>query len=384
MTGTSCDGIDLVCSEFGSIDPARTRTLWDRALPYDGSLRERVLEIQAGGPVPLQFLMDLDRDLGIWYGRSIVKCLARVKTNQQPHAIANHGQTVAHFPPKAGLGAVGTTLQLGAPAQVAKVTGLTVIHNFRAGDLAAGGQGAPLVPLYHQQLIGPKRRRLGVAVHNVGGISNFSYFGPDGKVLGFDTGPGNFWMDLAAARFSDGTLRMDRDGKIASRGSADPEGVRRVLRLPYFSVHPPKSTGRDAFPFRLLLSATRARDADLVATALEVTVESIARAYERWVIGEGHPLKEIHLCGGGAKNKFFAKRLAERLECHGISIFSVEKTFGIDPSLVEAQAFAYFGFRTLHGQTLSGVWTGARGFGPPAAITPGANWLALLKRIGPL
>ena len=226
------------------------KTLWTASLSYPARLRRRVLEAQRYGHTPLELeALALNRDLGDWYGEALARLIRRKPARARPHAIANHGQTVVHRPES------GVTLQLGDPARVAARTGLTTISHFRHGDLAVGGEGAPLAPLFHKLLAGrlSDSRQRGIAVHNIGGISNLTYLGPRGKVLAFDTGPGNIWIDAVAARATRGRARMDRDGTPRGLGEIDLRAVAAVLRHPYFSkpipeIHGPRRlSGRAAF-----------------------------------------------------------------------------------------------------------------------------------------
>jgi anhydro-N-acetylmuramic acid kinase len=398
MTGTSCDGLDASCVEFehvslkqgtatASSDNA-SQVLWQTSIAYPKALRKRVLALQRpSARIRLADWLDLDRDLGAWYGAALAKLIAT--RDPKPDAIANHGQTVGHFPAPRGK---GTTCQLGDPARIAAKTGLTVISDFRSGDLAAGGQGAPLVPLYHRRLArlidqapsDPSRSKLatgeGLSIHNIGGISNLTYVGPKERLLAFDTGPGNIWIDAAVERATRGKQRLDRGGRMALRGTPDWDAVKKILNRSYFGKKPPKSTGRDDFPFELLLHATRVQGPDLVATATWVTAESIARAYERQVLDAGLPLRAVFVCGGGARNETLLEALRVRLPHTSVETLAEA---GIDPQFVEAQAFAYFGLLALQGLPLGGEWTGAQGFGSPARITPGENWRNLLTVVGP-
>ena len=366
MTGTSCDGLDMACLEFSGNS---WKPLWARSAKYPATLQKRVLDCQLpGARLSLREFGELHRDIGIWIAHSAARILQ--KASVQPDAIANHGQTVAHFPAARKM---GFTFQLGDPARIAAATGLTVISNFRDGDVAAGGEGAPLAPRFHQLLAG-KISNEPIAIHNLGGISNLTYL--DGKTtLAFDTGPGNAWIDAAAELATNGKQRFDRDGKLAAKGAPDERAVERILATKYFARKPPKSTGRDDFPFSLLREATSQRNEDVVATATRITVESIARGYEKFVPRD---LRAIYFCGGGANNKFLLARVAERLP--GIKIATLEDA-GFDSRYLEAQAFAYFGDLALRGQALGGSWTGVRDWAPPAHITPGRNWAKIVRML---
>lgn len=376
MTGTSCDGLDASCIE---IAPSGWQPLWSETASYPPSLRKQVLKFQEQNTqAPIRDWLALHADLGNWYGKTLNHLIKRHRKDR-PDAIANHGQTLAHFP---FMGQKSSTLQLGNSARIACATGLTVISNFRDGDLAAGGQGAPLVPLFHRLLSHHlSEENEGIAIHNIGGISNLTYIRPgpshDKPILAFDTGPGNIWIDAAAEIISHGKLKFDRNGKLAQKGSIHIPTVRTILKHPYFKKKTPKSTGRDDFPISYFLSRVPFRDESLVSTATAITVESIGRAYEDTILKKGLALSKIFICGGGAKNPVMIDWLRDRLE--GIEILDLAQC-GLNPQLIEAQAFAYFGFLSLLGQPLGGSWTGARGFGPGGQITPGKNWPEVLLR----
>lgn len=375
MTGTSCDGLDACCV---TIDEGGWQLLWSRSEPYPAALRKRVIDLQKpGSRHGLRDVLELDRDLGNWYGQSFARMIRAAPAGERPQVIANHGQTVAHFPaPKAQ----GTTLQLGDPTRVATATGLTVVSKLRDGDMAAGGEGAPLLPMFHR-IIAEQLESDGVAIHNIGGISNLTYIpaGTRGEPIAFDTGPGNVWIDAAAELATGGKSRMDRGGKLARAGQVDVAAVQKLMRHPFFKKPAPKSTGRDDFPFELLRAATRARGADLVATATAFTVESIAVSYEREILDRGRELTAILVCGGGAKNPVLIDLLASRLPEVLVSPLGV---YGFDEQLVESQAFAFFGMLALMGKPVGGSWTGVKAFGPPAHIVPGENWAEVLEALG--
>jgi anhydro-N-acetylmuramic acid kinase len=374
MTGTSCDGLDAACVRF---DSEGWQPLWERSYEYPKKLRQRVLSLQKSGTkVTLKDLLELNRDLGEWYGSVLSAMVKSSDAKLRPDVIANHGQTVGHFPETK---CKGTTLQISDPTQIAYQTGLTVVSNFRDGDMAAGGQGAPLVPLFHQFLapmLGAEKG--GVAIHNIGGISNTTYIGPKNLVLAFDTGPGNIWIDAAAEKASKGKLAMDRDGLLAASGSVDEKALVALLKHPFFKKAPPKSTGRDDFTIEWFLKHFKFAGADLVATATALTVESIARAYEDFILKKRLPLKNVYICGGGAKNPMLLLWLNDRLPQVN---FSTLEDAGLESQYIEAQAFALYGYLSLRGQPLGGSWTGAQGFAPPGHIIPGENWDAVLKAI---
>ncbi|MGE0614292.1 MAG: anhydro-N-acetylmuramic acid kinase [Bacteriovoracia bacterium] len=377
MTGTSCDGLDLCCVE---IDPRATtgrldwKVLWTHAENYPSALRKRVLAIQdPRSKLALKQMLEIDRDLGEWYGLSIARAVAKNSTRGAPDYVACHGQTVAHFP---GPRRMGMTAQFGDPTRIAFHTGLTVISHFRHGDMAAGGQGAPLVPIFHRMLLARAGFSEGAAVHNLGGISNLTYAQPGGALLGFDTGPANLWLDAAAAKATGGKKKFDMDGKLAATGKVDESAIAKLRRGAYLKKPPPKSTGRDDFPFAMFARTTRARGADLVATATAFTARSIADAYRRWILDKGMPLRKIYFCGGGAKNPTLLAMIQAALP-----EVSIETTasLGTDPQFVEAEAFALLGYLSIAGHPVGGEWTGSEGFAPPGQLTPGRNWSQLIS-----
>lgn len=386
MTGTSCDGLDAACVEF---EKDTWRCLWQATRPYPDALRKKVLEFQKPGQAHSSMAwMSLHRDLGIWYGRTLKSILSRQA--KKPHLIANHGQTLAHFPSpskKATGQGLGMSLQMGDPTQIAQITGLSVISNFRDGDLSAGGQGAPLAPGFHKLWVealrskNPVLRREGISIHNLGGISNLTYLPPQNRIselFAFDTGPANCWIDAAVEEVTDGKLKFDPAGEIALHNRPNLAAVKKILLNPYFLKVPPKSTGRDDFPYALFRKATPFKGPSLVATATAITVESIAQAYEKWIIKKGLPLHKIYLTGGGAKNLAISEGLQQRLP--KLQILDISK-LGISSEATEALAFAFLGYQTLLGNPLGGSWTGVRTFGSPGHIIPGRNWSEVLKKL---
>lgn len=370
MTGTSCDGLDFVTMAFTDRD---SKTLSYVSKPYPPALRQRVLSFQKpGSRHSAQEWLNLDRDLGIWYAKTF-KVLLK---NQNIDAISNHGQTLAHFPDEKPL---GTTLQLGDSFIVAEHTGITTIGNHRKGDLAGGGQGAPLAPIFHEKIIRDHfKKNASVSIHNLGGISNFSYFKNGVCLFAFDTGPGNCMIDAAVEAHSKGKLRFDTDGKLASMGQIDLAAVSKILRHPFIKKPLPKSTGRDEFHLELLRSLTHSKGKDLIATATEMTVQTITLAYEKFIFERKLPLNAIVFTGGGAKNKFLIHQLKKRLRRTRVL---TSEELGINSQAIEAQAFAYMGYLTLKGLALGGIWTGAHSHSPPACIVPGRNWNSLLGKL---
>ncbi|MGA7873791.1 MAG: anhydro-N-acetylmuramic acid kinase, partial [Candidatus Binatus sp.] len=248
-----------------------------------------------------------------------------------------------------------STMQLGEPAVVAAATGVPVVADFRAMDLALGGEGAPLAPLAQLWLFADSMH--GRVVQNIGGIGNATYIPPrarlgDADLIAFDTGPGNMMLDALASRISGGRLRMDRDGRIAARGQVNQPLLARLMRNPYFGRRPPKSTGREEFGTHLLdrivADARRMKivDYDLVATVTALTARSIADACRRFILPRG-PVDQLIVTGGGAKNSTLMRMLAAELP--EVEVITAAE-LGVDGDALEAVAFAILGYQMLRGR----------------------------------
>lgn len=375
MTGTSCDGLDAVAVGFEGSE-FKVLQRWSRSYPE--ALRARAFNFQKpGSRHETREWLQLHRDLGDWYARTAAAIARSAKTRID--VVANHGQTLAHFP---GTG----TLQMGDPALIAEKTGLTVVSQFRTGDMAAGGQGAPLVPRFHALLANASGHTGGIAIHNLGGISNLTYIGSEEEPLAWDTGPGNLWIDLAVSHASGGKLKMDLGGRLALLGTPHAPAVKKLLAHPYFGRRAPKSTGRDEFTERALVRAIgKLPLADAAATATLATARSIVNDYCRQILDRGRPLEAIFVCGGGSRNKTLLDCIrVEFLRRGWLVPVRQSSEMGVEPQDMEAAAFAFLGKEALLGRTLGGSWTGARRFGPPAQITPGRNWREVVEKIGSL
>jgi anhydro-N-acetylmuramic acid kinase len=351
MSGTSADGSDAALVEIaGSGLETRARLLAHVTTPYPRSLRERIFAL---GEADSAELCDLDVLLGEAFGEAVrAVCTAAHRPVADVDLIGSHGQTAAHRPRSAGL--LGATLQIGEPAVIAERTGKPVICDFRVRDVAAGGEGAPLVPLVDHLLFrAPGIKR---AIQNIGGIANVSLVGETlDEVIAFDTGPGNMTLDAVARAASRGLEGYDVEGRRAARGRIDAALLADLHRHPYLAVPPPKSTGREifgrAFVYPLLDRwATREPSTaggapldDLLATLTRFTAETIARAYR-----EHLPVfpDEVYLCGGGAQNPTLRAHLAEL--CAPAPVRDTA-ALGIDPQAKEAVAFAVLANETLFG-----------------------------------
>jgi anhydro-N-acetylmuramic acid kinase len=329
MSGTSLDGVDAVLAEGRG---TRLQYRGSIHLPYPARLRADLLAMHAAGPDELRRAALLGNGLSGLYAAAVRRLLARTRVSARAvSAIGCHGQTVRHQPRS------GYTVQLVNGARLAELTGITVICDFRSRDIAAGGEGAPLVPAFHAAMFHNARR--GSAVVNVGGIANLTRLPARGAVTGFDCGPGNCLLDAWIRRKRG--KPYDAGGSWAASGRILPRLLRKLLAHPYFLRQPPKSTGRDEFDLRWLKRALRGseRPADVQTTLLELTACTIADA----VMSHGGA-REIFVCGGGARNRALLARLAALLPGRRIATTAA---LGIDPGHVEALAFAWLARQAL-------------------------------------
>ncbi len=354
MSGTSLDGVDAVLVEFSESHPRTLATFW---LPYSNAIREQALQLQAPQFDEIRTAALLGNELARCYADAVreVLVIAGLEASLVT-AIGCHGQTIRHQP------AAGYTVQLNNPALLAELTRISVVADFRSRDIAAGGQGAPLVPAFHAAVFGdPQQHRV---ILNLGGIANLTDLNPRQPVRGFDCGPGNLLMDAWIERHQG--LRYDEDGRWASQGLVIPELLRSLLADDYFASLPPKSCGRDEFNIAWLqrkLSGGE-RPEDVQATLLELTALSASAAINTWC---GHP-DAVFVCGGGARNQ----ALMERLQLHlPSSRVASTDSLGQPADWVEAVAFAWLTWRTLRGEAgnLAEV-TGANGPRVLGAIYP--------------
>lgn len=346
MSGTSTDGIDGVLADLSV--PGEIRILATVSLPMPPALREELLALNIPGHNELDRAMRAAQALAQDYSRAVTAlCRDAALMPVQIRAIGAHGQTVRHAPQS------GYSIQLNAPAVLAEQTGIDVVADFRARDIAAGGQGAPLVPAFHAAWFGCALPRV---ILNLGGIANITVLGR--HILGFDTGPANMLMDLWVQRHTGQTY--DRDGRWAAQGQCQPALLERMLADPWFDRPPPKSTGRDQFNdawlqgmLRATPGATNMDAVDVMATLLALTVRSIAHA----VRAHAPQAQEVLACGGGALNGQLMRELAQALSCP----LATTSRDGMPTQMVEALAFAWLAHAHVHGvaATLPAV-TGAR------------------------
>lgn len=347
ISGTSADGIDVALVDFDH----GARLLHAATYPYAPELRAEALMLAQGeGTFELDQFGRLDVRIGEAFASAAMNLLRSADTRTTSvRALGSHGQTVRHRPG----GPHPFTLQLGDASVIAERTGLVTVADFRRADVAAGGQGAPLLPALHAALLAqPGEAR---AVLNLGGIANFTLLGVDGGVRGFDTGPANALLDAWCQRHTGAAC--DTDGALAASGHVDQTLLAALLREPYFALPAPKSTGREYFHLRWLdarLAGRALSVADVQATLLALTAHSIAAALQ----AHAPDTRTVYACGGGVHNPVLMRALQQALPCTLLSTAAV----GVDPDFIEAMAFAWLARERLHGRAgnLPGV-TGAHG-----------------------
>ncbi len=344
MSGTSCDGLSIAYASFNknSFNLLRYQTIsFPKHLPH---------KIVNASKLTLPEISRLNVELGEFYGKSVKKFIKTNKINPKKiQVIGSHGQTIYHGPNDAPR----NTFQIGEPSMIAELTGIPVVADFRMRDIAAGGEGAPLMPYFDEYFFGNGHIR---ALQNIGGIGNVSLVGSKSKHVAFDTGPGNCLIDWAIQKITKGSQQFDRNGQIASRGKIDIEATEKMLRHPYFKKTPPKSTGRELFnesfiPYSLLQS----KPENLAATLTYFTALTIAESYKKFLPKN---LKEVIVSGGGALNSTLMRHLKKLLNPVVVKTLS---DYGVHVQAKEPIAFAFFALQAIQGKiNHSPAGTGAR------------------------
>jgi anhydro-N-acetylmuramic acid kinase len=378
ISGTSMDGIDAALVRIsGPAAQPRVRLMAFETLAYSVTVRQRILRVAAGGAASAGEISQLNFLLGELFAEAALRVCrkARVPPSRLA-AIGSHGQTIFHQGTSTSEGGrkIASTLQIAEPSVIAERTGAPVVADFRTADMAAGGQGAPLVPMVDYLLLRDVRR--GTVALNIGGIANITVIPaaaqPD-QVFGFDTGPGNMTIDGLVRHFTKGQKAYDAGGRWAAKGQVIKALLDEMLRIPFFAQRPPKSAGREQFgqyflekfflpgefrndDARLPMRQTDnqqsaignqrgARPEDLIRTATELTARSIVDALERFVLGS-FAIHRLIISGGGAHNRLLVGRLTDLLP--KLRVHKSDE-FGLDVDAKEAIAFALLADRTLHG-----------------------------------
>jgi len=392
MSGTSADGIDAAVVEINGAPPTLTvKQLSFSFLPYDADQRARIFPLFDPEISRVDRICQMNFAIGHWFADAAL--LAMREAGLEPgdiDLIASHGQTIYHSVEAES--PVKSTLQIGEAAVIARRTGVTTVADFRVADVAAGGQGAPLVSHLDWLLLRhPGKVR---AVQNIGGIGNVTYLPPGDDpagALAFDTGPGNMLMDYATARATGGAQAFDRNGRLAAAGQVDYEFVAELMAHPYFALPLPKTTGREQFGVQFgaeIWDQAVARGMsgpDIVATLTAFTVASIADAYRRFLPAMPD---EVIVGGGGASNATLMAMLAAQLSPSKVmTLDEVGRDLGgavvgIDSDSREAISFAVMAYETLHGRP--GNLPSCTGANSPAVlgkVTPGLNYRNLMQEV---
>ena len=395
MSGTSVDGIDVAIADIQG-DPTQTTLTIDQlafmTVPWEPTKRQRIFALFEQAVAAAEFCR-ANFMLAEAFAQAVQQVLHEAKIAPTTiDLIGSHGQTIWH---DVAQGQVSSTLQLGDPSVIAVRTGVTTVGNFRVADVAAQGQGAPLVSTFDWYLLRPKNALNGVAdgwraVQNIGGIGNVTFLPPLGTAhapLAFDTGPGNALIDWAAQQATHGQWAYDQDGQLAQQGQVANSLLEQWLALPYFQQLPPKTTGRELFSHQLIAqwwaeaTAAGLTATDFVATLTELTAASIATAYQRFAPG---PVAQVVVGGGGARNPHLLHRLAFHLTRQAAQAVELctHTVFGIDDKAKEALAFALLAYLAIHGWPGNvPACTGATSHQILGQIAPGNNYARLLQQM---
>jgi anhydro-N-acetylmuramic acid kinase len=378
MSGTSADGVGAAIVDIGRDRRggiARVTLLAHGTFAYAPALRRAVLDLFRPATGRVDDICHLNFALGEAFAAAVIGLAKRAGVPLGSiDLVGSHGQTIWHIPQgrRSGRGRIRSTLQIGEPAVIAERTGVTTVADFRPGDVAAGGQGAPLVPYADHVLFADRRRSR--AVQNIGGIANVTYLpagGGIGDILAFDTGPGNMIIDRVVCRATAGRRTYDKDGHMAAGGTVQPDLLARLMKHPYLRRRPPKTTGREEFGTQFtdaLYDGARRRalaPKDVAATATMFTAASIADAYARFLPG---PVDEVILCGGGARNATLVDMLRRELRRRMPRSPAVRlmDELGLNADAKEAVSFAILAAATIRGQ--AGNVPSATGASRPAVL----------------
>ncbi len=383
MSGTSADGIDAALCEITGAPPrVQAEIIAAETLAFAPETRSRILESVQPGVSGVNDIAALNFDLADEFARAALKVIERA--GLQPtdvDLLSSHGQTVWHN--VTAEGRVNATLQITEGTVLAERTGITTVNNFRTRDVAAGGQGAPLIGYVDWLLLRHENHWRGV--QNIGGTANVTMLPPMSaeaqEPLAFDTGPGNVLIDTAINRLTNGEMLFDKDGMMAAHGRVDHDWLHEIMLHPYFQRQPPKTTGREMFGTQMafsLLAEGRTRglsSEDMIATITAVTARSIADAVRRFA---PEPLTDLIVGGGGCLNNTLVEMLREHI---APTTLLTHEDIGLSSRHKEALAFAVLAYETWHNRpsTMPSL-TGARHASVLGQIIPGNNYSSLIKQ----
>ncbi len=356
MSGTSCDGIDACLVNItGNGLSTKVDIIGIETYPYKEKLRKLIIEASQETTGTVDKICRLNFTLGKLFADAARQIAAKSSVSiSDIDVIGSHGQTIYHISSlkEKTDNEVRSTLQIGEPSVIAQETGVTTVADFRTRDIAAGGEGAPLVPYADFILLG--REGISRAIQNIGGISNVTFLPENGgidKIIAFDNGPGNMIIDRFAEIITDGRLKYDKNGKLASKGTLDQDLLERLCAHPYLSTPPPKSTGREDFGIHFsdeLFKELRQDDMDVfdaIKTITAFTAKSISDSYKNYIL-PSNKIAEVIISGGGVRNPVLFQYLKDYLR--DISISKVDD-FGIPSEAKEALVFAILANETICG-----------------------------------
>lgn len=324
MSGTSSDGIDTTLTQF---EP-KTKLIETYTLSYSAQEQQWLRDCCSQTQISWKKMAEMDNWIAQKSAQAVLELLKKTKLKASDiGAIGSHGHTFYHQPAPNGC-----SFQLGNGHLIAELTGIACINDFRRRDIAAQGQGAPLVCAFHQHILKPKQRP--ACLINIGGISNLTYIDENASVMGFDTGPGNCLLDeVCQQRLGQA---YDPEGEIAKSGQVQTELLETWLKEPFFRKPTPKSTGRERFNLKVLGDLSLISTADLLATLVDFTAKTISDAINQYAINAN----AVYVCGGGVKNSF----LLERLAFFSSKPIATTQELGISPQWMESMAFAWLAY----------------------------------------
>ncbi len=356
ISGTSMDGIDVAAADLNCRgDIVELRPLGARSIAYEPSLRDELAAVLPPAATTAAEVCRLDNVVGAAFAAAAEVGIADL-AGGAADLVVSHGQTIFHWVDDEGR--ARGTLQIGQPAWIAEATGVPVVADLRARDVAAGGHGAPLASLFDHLLLAGSADT--TAALNLGGIANLTIVSPSGTTIAFDTGPASALIDAVVSHISGGAERYDRDGARARRGRVDPQLLDRLLDEPYYRLPPPKSTGKELFHLPYVLSRvgeTEIADDDLVATVTALTARTVADACR------DHGVRRVVAAGGGVANPALMDMLRDELP--GTAVTTIDE-LGIPADTKEAYFFALIGFLTVH--QLAGNLPSATGASHPVIL----------------
>lgn len=341
ISGTSVDGLDLALVEISSDSVEIKHAI---TVPFSDALRTRLLDLTTKPDENIVQLGRTHAELGHFIGEQVAQFISTVGySTSDIVAVGSHGQTVSHLPD----GDFSFSYQIGDASRIAAISGIDTIADFRAADIAAGGQGAPLVPILHERVF--RSEQVERVIVNIGGISNVTYLPITSAdpIIGFDTGPGNTLLDVWTQHHFERSY--DHQGELARSGSILENLVPQFLADPWFDIEPPKSTGKEHFNLKYIhdhiqISGMKTNPVDVLATLTELTATSLSAAICKWCCDSG----EVIICGGGRLNKFLMDRIEHQLPNHRVLR---SDSLGVNGDAVEAATFAYLAHLFVNGQT---------------------------------